>query len=74
MKAFYTKKGITSIEELGVEYARNLVSFHIVQDTISQEKFIEQEGTLSKKRFPMTSFRCLSAVLKMAAVVCNQSI
>lgn len=49
VKAFYTKKGITSIEELGVEYARNLVSFHIVQDTISQEKFIEQEGTLSKK-------------------------
>ena len=41
VKAFYTKKGITSIEELGVEYARNLVSFHIVQDTISQEKFIE---------------------------------
>lgn len=49
VKAFYTKKGITSIEELGVEYARNLVSYHIVQDTISQEKFIEQEGALSKK-------------------------
>lgn len=46
---FYTKKGVASIEELGIEYARNLVGFHIVQDTINQETFIEKEGILEKK-------------------------
>ena len=49
VKEFYSRKGVSSIEELGTEYARNLVSFHIVQDTINQETFIEKEGALAKR-------------------------
>lgn len=49
VKEFYERKGVTSIEELGTEYARNLVSYHIVADTINQETFIEKEGALDKK-------------------------
>ena len=63
VKAFYTKKGITSIEEF------ILFKIQSVRKNLSSKK-----ARKVKKRFPMTSFRCLSAVLKMAAVVCNQSI
>lgn len=49
VKEFYTRKGVTSIENLGMEYARNLVSYHIVQDTINQATFIEKEGALAKR-------------------------
>lgn len=49
VKEFYTRKGVSSIEELGTEYARNLVTYHIVQDTINQETFIAKEGLLEKK-------------------------
>lgn len=38
--AFYAKKHISSIEEMGVDYARALVSYHIVKDTINMEDFI----------------------------------
>lgn len=49
VRKFYTRKGVSSIEELGTEYARNLVTFHIVQDTINQSTFIEKEGALAKR-------------------------
>lgn len=49
VKEFYTRKGVKSIEELGTEYARNLVGYHIIQDTINQETFIQKEGILEKK-------------------------
>ena len=49
VKEFYNRKGVSSIEDLGTEYARSLVSYHIVQDTISQEIFIEKEGALAKR-------------------------
>lgn len=49
VQEFYTRKGVSSIEDLGAEYARNLVSYHIVQDTIKQETFIEKEGALAKR-------------------------
>ncbi|HKL91751.1 MAG TPA: DUF5108 domain-containing protein [Bacteroidales bacterium] len=38
--AFYQKKGVASIEELGAEYAKSLVLFHTVLDTISVDDFI----------------------------------
>ena len=38
-----------TLEELGTEYARNLVSYHIIQDTINQATFIEKEGALAKR-------------------------
>ena len=31
VKEFYNRKGVSSIEDLGTEYARSLVSYHIVQ-------------------------------------------
>lgn len=37
---FYQKKGVASIEELGAEYAKSLVLFHTVLDTISVDDFI----------------------------------
>ncbi len=49
VKEFYARKGVSSIEELGKDYARELVTYHIVQDTINQEAFIEKEGALSQK-------------------------
>ena len=49
VKEFYNRKGVSSIEDLGTEYARSLVSYHIVQDTISQEIFIEKGRCISKK-------------------------
>lgn len=39
VQAFYTKLGITSIEEMGLEYARNLVQYHIINAEISQKEF-----------------------------------
>lgn len=38
--AFYQKNGVASIEELGAEYAKSLVLFHTVLDTISVDDFI----------------------------------
>lgn len=38
--AFYQKKGVASIEELGAEYAKSLILFHTVLDTISVDDFI----------------------------------
>jgi len=49
VKDFYSRKGVSSIEELGTEYARNLVSYHVVQDTINQATLIEKEGALAKR-------------------------
>lgn len=49
VEEFYQKKGVSSIEELGKEYARNLIGYHVIQDTIDQQTFIETEGELEKK-------------------------
>lgn len=47
VKDFYVKKGVTSIEELGYDYARNLAQFHIIADSIPKETFTEG-GRLEK--------------------------
>ena len=49
VKEFYNRKGVSSIEDLGTEYARSLVSYHIVQDTISQVNFYREGRGISKK-------------------------
>ena len=33
---FYEKKGVTSIEDLGYEYARTLVTYHVINDSIER--------------------------------------
>lgn len=48
MQEFYTKKGVSSITELGEEYAINLVKYHLIQDTIDQNTFISQEGSMEQ--------------------------
>lgn len=45
VKGFYAKKGVSSIEGLGKEYARSLVKYHTVLDTISKEEFINLDYT-----------------------------
>lgn len=40
VKTFYTRKGVTSVNELGRDYARNLAMYHIVGDSISLDQFI----------------------------------
>ncbi len=45
---FYDNKKINSIEELGVDYARQLVKYHIVKDSVSLDEFIVG-GILPKK-------------------------
>lgn len=43
---FYQRKGVVSIEDLGEEYAKTLVRYHVINDTINQETFIGTEGDL----------------------------
>jgi len=38
--AFYELKGISSVEELGEEYARQLVQFHTINNEITQTEFL----------------------------------
>jgi uncharacterized surface protein with fasciclin (FAS1) repeats len=38
--AFYSKKGVNSIQELGKSYARDIVKYHLVADSINLDKFI----------------------------------
>lgn len=45
---FYNKKGVQSIQELGVEYARSLAEYHIINDSINLNEFIKG-GKLEKK-------------------------
>lgn len=40
VKNFYTKKGISTIKDLGYDYARNLVKYHIIADSVNLETFI----------------------------------
>ncbi len=49
MEEFYQKKGVASIQELGEEYAIELVKHHLIQDTIGEAEFIATEGQLEKK-------------------------
>lgn len=45
---FYRTRGVQGIEELGTSYARNLVLYHIVRDSVSQENFVEGGQLLNK--------------------------
>lgn len=49
VKEFYTKMGVSSIQELGEEYAKSMVKYHLIQDTINQDTFLSTDGTLDKK-------------------------
>ncbi len=49
VKAFYQKKGVSSIQDLGEEYAKTLVKYHLIKDTINQTTFISTEGEIEKK-------------------------
>ncbi len=49
VQRFYQKQGVSSIQELGQEYARDLVKFHVLADTLDQQKFIESDGVLPFK-------------------------
>lgn len=40
---FYEQKGVSSIEDLGYEYARSLVRHHTVLDTVSVDEFVMLE-------------------------------
>lgn len=48
VRAFYQSKGVNSIEELGKEFAYNLVSFHVIADSIGLDVFIAG-GKLEKR-------------------------
>lgn len=40
VKAFYDKKGVDSIQELGKDYARNLAQYHIIADSIGLDQLL----------------------------------
>ncbi|HJD76542.1 putative surface protein with fasciclin (FAS1) repeats [Bacteroides reticulotermitis] len=40
VKAFYEKKHVSTIEELGKDYARDLAKYHIINDSINRDVFI----------------------------------
>jgi uncharacterized surface protein with fasciclin (FAS1) repeats len=40
VQAFYQRMGVTQIEDLGKEYARSMVLYHTMLDTISVQEFI----------------------------------
>ncbi|MDR0572643.1 MAG: DUF5108 domain-containing protein [Tannerella sp.] len=48
--AFYKRKGVNSIQELGKEYAYNLACYHIIGDSISLDEFIVG-GKLANRTF-----------------------
>lgn len=41
VQAFYKMKEVSSIEELGYEYARQLAQFHVMNDTINRDMFLK---------------------------------
>ena len=58
VKNFYSKKGVSSIEELGKPYARELAKYHIIGDTVNLETFVKggklEERTLSDDYLSVT--------------------
>lgn len=58
VKEFYRKKGVSSIEELGKPYARELARYHIIGDTVNLETFVKggklEEKTLSDDYLSVT--------------------
>ncbi|MCD8185596.1 MAG: fasciclin domain-containing protein, partial [Rikenellaceae bacterium] len=44
---FYQKRNVGSIEELGQEFANDLVKFHIIHDSLNYNAFIENEKLLT---------------------------
>jgi len=48
VRSFYQKKNVSSIQELGKDYARSLAEYHIVNDSINLNTFI-QGGKLTAK-------------------------
>lgn len=48
MEAFYNEKKVSSVEELGKVYVRQLVQYHLVNDTITLEEF-SKGGKLEDK-------------------------
>ena len=48
VKAFYNTKKVSSIEELGMSYARQLVQYHVINDSIDLEEF-SKGGRLEDK-------------------------
>ena len=49
VQRFLQREGVSSIEELGEEYANNLVKFHLLADTLNQQDFISVDGALPIK-------------------------
>lgn len=45
VNAFYDKMGVDSIQQLGADYAKSMVLYHTVLDTISKDQFINLEFT-----------------------------
>lgn len=48
VRSFYQKKNVSSIQELGKDYARSLAEYHIVNDSINLNTFV-QGGKLEAK-------------------------
>lgn len=48
VEAFYARKGVSSIEELGETYARSLAQYHILSDSIQRDDFVKG-GALEAK-------------------------
>ena len=48
VRSFYQKKNVSSIQELGRDYARSLAEYHIVNDSVNLNTFI-QGGKLEAK-------------------------
>lgn len=48
VEAFYARKGVSSIEELGTVYARSLAQYHILTDSIQRDDFVKG-GALEPK-------------------------
>lgn len=57
---FYEKKGVTSIEDLGYEYARTLVTYHVINDSIDREDFVKS-GELPWQN---TFGRCIESIFR----------
>lgn len=75
---FYQRMGVTSIEDLGKDYARSMVLYHTVLDTISVQEFINTPFTTNlsgdKLRIEIDSVNAGQAILNGEARVVQMGI
>lgn len=54
MQEFYTRRGVSSLEELTPDYVRHFVLYHTVSDSIAIDKFVTMDEIINIEGEPMS--------------------